>query len=265
MDAGSKMKHLASVIMLGLLSCPLACLAQDTTTSSTESGPGAVKTEVRNGEVVYVSGNDLVVKNTDTGEVKHFNVPGNFRFDIDGQNLTVHDLKPGMHLTRTITTTTTPKTVQTVRTISGKVFYVAPPKTVILTMPEGGNKQYNVPDGQKFMIDGKEQSVFHLKKGMNVSATVIKETPEVIVNTSNSGVSGTAPPPPAPKPETPQMVGVLLIEAPVSATTAANTEPPPSAPASLPKTGTNMPLIGLIGVLALALSAALRTIRRRAI
>jgi LPXTG-motif cell wall-anchored protein len=261
MFADKKTEYLPRVfvLILGLLCSGVACVAQDTQTTSTrQSGQQSVKTEVRSGEIVYVSGNDVVLK-MDTGEVKHFNIPNDFHFNIDGQDMTVHDLKPGMHVSRTITTTTTPKTVETVRTVNGTVWYVNPPSTVILTLPDGTNKQYKVPEGQKFLIDGKEQSVFHLRKGMKVSGTAITDRPETVVNISRSGVSGTAPPPPTPSPapETPAMTGVLLIEQPPAAQTA-----PAETPATLPKTATNMPLIGLAGLIALALFAALRVFRK---
>jgi LPXTG-motif cell wall-anchored protein len=257
MFADKKAACLPRMLVLGLLCSGAACAAQDTQTTTTRSsGQQSVKTEVRSGEVVYVSGNDVVVK-LDTGEVKHFNIPNDFRFNIDGQDMTVHDLKPGMHVSRTITTTTTPKTVETVRTVSGTVWYVNPPSSLILTLPDGTNKQYKVPDGQRFLIDGQEQSVFHLKKGMKISGTAIKDTPETVVSTARSAVSGTAPPAPAPvpAPETPVMTGALLIEQSPAAQTV-------QMPATLPKTGTNMPLIGLGGLLALTLFSALRVFRK---
>jgi hypothetical protein len=259
MSVHKKTGYFPRVIVLGLLCSGAVCLAQDTQTATTrQSGQQTVKTEVRSGEVVYVSGNDVVLK-MDTGEVKHFTVPNDFHFNIDGQDTTVRDLKPGMHVSRTVTTTTTPKTVETVRTVSGTVWYVNPPSSLILTLPDGTNKQYKVPDGQKFLIDGQEQSVFHLRKGMKVSGTAITDTPETVVSTSRSAVSGTAPPAPtpAPAPETPAMTGALLIEQPAAA------EPAPAEPpATLPKTATNLPLIGLGGLLALTLFAALRFFRR---
>src|SRR6516164_9307482 len=85
-------------------------IAQQTTTE-TPTGQSSSTTEVRNGEVVYVSGNALVVKMED-GSVRDFAVPESAKFTVDGKEMTVHDLKPGMKLTQTITTTTTPKMVR---------------------------------------------------------------------------------------------------------------------------------------------------------
>jgi LPXTG-motif cell wall-anchored protein len=215
---------------------------------------------MRSGTVVYVSGNDLVVKGVN-GEVKHFVVPDSQRFDVDGKQLSVHQLKPGTHLTRTITTKTTPTTVKTVRTIEGKVWYVNPPNKVILTLPGGTNKEYNIPKGQMFDIDGQQQSAFHLRKGMNISATVVTEEPVTYVSQSQSltGVAPAATPPPAqPMPET---VAVLLIESPNPAPQPTQTAAAEPAPKALPKTGSELPLIGLLGLGSLGAGMLTRRIR----
>jgi hypothetical protein len=218
-----------------------------------------VKTEVARGEVVYVSGNDLVVKMED-GQIKHVTVPPGATAEVDGKTVTVRDLKPGMKLQRTITTTSTPRTVTTTKTISGKVWH-ASGNNVILTLPSGENKQYKVPDGTKFNIDGQQKTVFDLRKGMNVSATVVTTSPEVVVSQKRS-VTGTAPPPPPPTP-TP-LVGVLLIEEPAPAPKAvAAAQAPEPAPASLPKTASPLPLVGLLGVFLTAAGFGLRALRRR--
>jgi hypothetical protein len=223
-------------------------------------------TESRSGTVVYVSGNDLVVKRDD-GVVKHVVVPESTTVDVDGKQLTVHDLKPGMRLTRTITTVTKSEDVRTVRVVKGKVWMVNPPH-VIVTLANGQSKQFKVPDGMKFDVGGQEVSVFHLKKGMNLTATIVTTTPETIAS-STSTVTGTAPvvAKAAPKPVTPPLVGVLLIEerpAPAPTTMASN-EPPPATPepkpARLPKTASSVPLVGLLGLAALSAGLALQ-IRR---
>jgi hypothetical protein len=232
---------------------PRAVHGQDTTTSSTQTGQATVTTEVKSATVVYVSGNDLVVK-ADDGTVKHFVVPDTTTVSVNGTELTVHDLQPGMRLTRTITTTTTPQTVQTIRTIKGTVWYVNPPHGLILTLP-AGNKQYTVPDGAMFDIHGTKQSIFHLRKGMVVSATIIKDTGVTEVS-STRDVTGVALPPPAPKPQTPPIVGVLLIEVPSAPQQLAQ-----NTPTTLPKTGSMIPLIGLLGLFLIGVAAVLGGLR----
>jgi len=227
--------------------------AQDTSTTTTHKGASTYETQMKSGTVVYVSGNNLVVKGAN-GEVKHLVIPEGETFDVDGKQLTVHQLTPGTHLTRTITTTTTPTTIKTVRTIEGKVWHVNPPTMVILTLPDGTNKQYNIPKGQMFTIDGQQQSAFHLKKGMNVSATVVTEEPVTHVSQSQA-VTGVAP-------QMPDKVDVLLVESPTQPAqptqTAAAAEP---APAALPKTGSEWPLVGLLGLGSLGAGMLTRRIR----
>jgi hypothetical protein len=254
-----------------LLICACAALAQvvwaqaQTVATDVEHGQATHQTEVKRGEVVYVSGNDLVVK-LDTGQVKHVTVPDDFKFIVDGKELTVHDLTPGMKLTQTITTTTTPRTVTTVRTLSGKVWNVNPPY-VILTLADGTNKQYKVPEGTTFNIGGEKKTVFDLRKGMNVSATVVTETPETVV-ASNRMITGQAPPTPPAPPSAP-----VVYEEPVRTAQAAPpaapepaaqpAEPAPEpAPKKLPSTGSYVPLIGLSGAFMLAAGAGLRLLRR---
>lgn len=236
-----------------LLASGVVVMAQVTSQTTVTQGQSTSEVKVEHGEVLYVSGNQLVVKNTDTGEVKTFNVPDSARVNVDGQELSVHDLKPGMKLQRTITTTTTPKTVKTVRTVQGRVWQVNAPLSVILTMADGKNKQFRIPEGQKFSINGQEVDSFHLKKGMTVSATVITEAPETEI-AEHRTVTGEMPAPPPP-PETPPMVGVLLIEVPApQPETTASAQPAPK----LPQTAGFLPLMGLLGTLLSGVGVGLR-------
>ncbi|HEX7285522.1 MAG TPA: hypothetical protein VF532_05035 [Candidatus Angelobacter sp.] len=241
----------------------LAMAAQDTTQQTAVQGPSATQVQVQRGEVVYVSGNELVVK-MESGELRHFTVPESARISVEGKELSVHDLKPGMKLERTITTTTTPEVVTTVRTIQGRVLMVNAPKTVTLQLADGNAKTYNVPKDQKFTINGQEKTVFDLKKGMEVSATVLTQATADVVEQTRK-VTGEMPPPPP----TPPMVGVILIEqAPAPPPAAAPAEPVQTAKAQpakkLPQTASPLPLIGLLGTLMLVAGFGLRTVRSHA-
>ena len=260
-------KWLCSIALC--LATALACgniQAQDTSTTTRIPGQPTVQTEVRRGRVVYVSGNDVVVK-TEDGQVKDFDVPERTRFTVDGKDLSVHQLTPGMMLTQTITTVTTPYTVKTVRTINGKVWHVSAPKKVILSFPDGPNKEYTVPEGTMFQVDGKQKSIFELRKGVNISATVITESPEDVMTTEHR-VTGRTPTPPTvavtPPPDTPTVVGVLLIERPATVSTARPLEPPPQeATNRLPKTASSVPLMALLGMMFIGTSFGIGVLRRR--
>jgi ribosomal protein L21E len=226
--------------------------AQVKTETSTTSGTPTHQVSVERGEVVYVSGNDLLVK-MDDGSMRHFpNVPESARATVNGQQLGIHDLKPGMKLERTLTVKTTPQVVTTVKTVTGKVWQVMPPNTVILSLEDGTNEQFKIPKDQKFNIDGQETDAFGLKKGMKISATKIVEEPVSVVEHQQQVTGSMPPPPPAPPADAP----ILIAQA---------TPPPapaaPSAPAELPKTGSLVPLIGLLGTLCFISSLGLKVIR----
>jgi hypothetical protein len=252
--------------LIRLLAAGIACLsfavalnAQVETETITTHGPATKTTEVQRGEVVYVSGHDLVVKKND-GTIVHFaHVSDSARATVDGKQLGIHDLKPGMKLQRTIVTTTTPRTITTVQSVTGTVWHVSPPRSVILTLEDGKNQQFQIPDGQKIDVDGHMVDAWGLKKGMRISATRVVETPETVVS-QQTKVTGTAPvtatAPVAPPVDRPIFFAMLVQ--PVYPTLAAAT------PAELPATGTMLPLVGLLGLLTLGSSLALGTIRVRA-
>ena len=257
----------AGVVILAGSVC--ISIAQDTTKSTVTQGEKSVTTQVERAEVVYVSGNELVVR-TESGEVRHLTVPAGATAVVDGKQLTVRDLKPGMKLQRTITTTSIPTTVTTVRTVSGTVVQVIPPLTVVLRLGDGGNKQYKIPEDQVFVVDGIKRTAFDLRPGMPISATVVTTTPSV-QTAEQRVVTGTAPPPPPPRPATPPPQPVLLIEAPAPApvpVAAATPARPPQqrapepAPTTLPKTASPLPLIGLLGLVLFSASLGLRAVRR---
>lgn len=255
-------KSLCRLLAIGAVCIALAAvmLAQVTTKTVENMGPASKQVQVERGEVVYVSGNDVVVK-MENGEIRHITVPEGAKGTVDGKEVTVKDLKPGMKLQKAITTTTTSKLITTIRTIQGKVWSIQPPNTIILSMPEG-NKQFKIPKDQKFVVDGKEVTAFEIKKGMMISATVIVQVPETVV-AQQKKISGSAPPPPP----TPPMEGALLIEeskaasAPAAAPAPAAAAPE-AAPKKLPKTGSLMPLVGLLGLISCGLSFGMGLIRR---
>jgi hypothetical protein len=227
-----------------------------TETSTHVAGAATSTTKVERGEVVYVSGNDLLVKLED-GTTRHFaNVPESARVTVDGQQLGIHDLKPGMKLEKTITTTTVPKTIKTVQSVTGTVWNVNPPVAVILTLEDGKNQQFKIPKGQKFVVDGQTVDAWGLKKGMKIAATKVVEAPQTEI-TQQSKVTGEMPPtPPAP----PADVPILVAEEAPAPQQVAAAEP---APAALPKTASQLPLIGFLGMLSLASWFGMKALRTK--
>ena len=250
--AKMKLPRLKIQLSMGLLCLFVSyvMMAQVKTQTTTAQGPSAVQTKVERGEVVNVSGDDLVVKMED-GQIRNFsNIPESAKVTVDGQQLSIHDLKPGMKLERTITTSSTPQTITTVKTVSGKVWHVSPPNSIILTLEDGSNQKFSIPKGQKFTVDGKEVDAFALRKGMNVSATQIATASDTVIAQQRKTTGEMPPPPPV---EAIQGPLLIIVQAPQPAQVAeakppADTQPEPK---TLPQTASNLPGIALLGTLIL--------------
>jgi len=257
MTSGSSWMKKGLVLGAGTLCLALtvSTAAQVQTNTTAAVGQSSQIVQVTRGEVVAVEGNDLIVKMED-GSIRHFpNIPASTRITVDGKQLGVHDLKPGMKLQRTITTTTTPQTVTTVETVTGTVWNVVPPLSVVLTLENGTNQSFKIPKDQKFNVNGQMVDAFALRKGMRISATKIVEVP-LSVTKQQKIVSGTMPT--APPPDTP----LLIAEGePTSAPQA--TETPTTPAKTVPTPGGYVLVIGLIVVLLIIVGFVAKNIRAK--
>jgi len=119
-------------------------------------------------------------------------------------------------------------------------------------MENGKNQQFKIPNNQKFLVDGQQLDAWGLKKGMSISATKVVEVPESVIDQQRK-ISGSMPPPPAPPADAPILIAEEKAPAPPAA------EP---APEKLPKTGSLLPLIGLLGLLSFGASFGMNMLRR---
>jgi len=238
----------------------LSAAAQVQTQKSETHGPATTEVKVERGEIVYVSGNSVVVKMED-GTLRHFdNVPDSTTVTVDGRQLNVHQLQVGMKVEKQTITTTTPKTITTVKTVTGTVWHVTPPLSVILRLENGQNQEFKIPKGQKFNVDGQMVDAFGLKKGMKVDAQKVVEEPEIVIAQEVRRTGSAPPAPPAPKAD----VALLIVSSPPTPAPAAPVETAAAEPApkKLPKTASNVPLLGLLGVLLCAVSLTGMAIRK---
>jgi hypothetical protein len=155
-------------------------------------------------------------------------------------------------------TTTTPRVITKVETVTGKVWHVSPPNSVILTLEDGTNQSFKIPTGQKFTINGEETDAFGLKKDMVVSAQRVTEIPETVVTQQVKRTGTMPPPPPAPKQDVPVLI-VMAAPKPAPAAEEAKAEP---APKKLPKTASELPLVGALGALFCGLALTVMAIRK---
>jgi hypothetical protein len=180
--------------------------AQKHTKTTTTSGKATQQVKVDRAEVVLVAGNDLVLKLED-GTIRHIaNVSQTFRATVDGKEIGIYDLKVGMTLERTTTITTTPKIVTTVQTVRGRVWHVNPPRNVMLALEDGSSQRFEMPEGQKFNVEGQTVDAWGLKPGMVITATKVVEFTAAEVEQQRK-LTGTMPPtPPVPPPDAPILI-----------------------------------------------------------
>ena len=233
-------------------------------------------------EIISVEGNTLVVRGSQ-GTREHI-VPDDFRFMVDGKPLSVHDLKPGMKGTATITTTTTTRPVYVTEVRSGEV--VDASGATVIVRGEKGFQMYGPGEiekrGIKIYRDGKRVDLSELRKGDRLSATIVTEGPPQVMTEQQvqatlakapapatspgaSSAAGAAPPASASKPGgTP---AAAAPPAPAAAPPAPAAAPPasPAAPAAAPggpeESGSWIVWIGGLVVLVLIVVMVMRSMR----
>jgi hypothetical protein len=275
MTSNTNRRILTGVCTLLTVFALLAVTAAAQTSSTTKQVTGSQSvTQQISGTVVFNEGGTIVAKMS-SGELRTFTPPPDRMVTVDGQEINARDLKVGTVVHATTVTTTTSVLERTVTINSGKVWYVAG-INVIVTMADGKNKQFKVTPGYKFMVEGKATDVFDLRKGMLVSGSKVVEQPltEIAANTAFTGtapkakpvVAAVAAPAPAAAPApTKKAAAPAPVRAPAPEPAVAS-EPAPvhaaAAPAKLPKSGSPLPLVGMLGLLFTGVGLGLRKFRR---
>ena len=243
------MKTVGSILGIVCLTAAMA-MAQTTTSSS----------QTKTFEVIAVDGNQLVVHLPEGN--REITVPADFRFTVDGQQLSVQQLKPGMKGTAVITTRTTVTPVTVTEVKSGTVMQSSGNSIIVRTGDE--MKMFTQSDidkrGVKIMRDGRPASIADFRQGDMLTATIITSRPPRVV--------------------TEKEVQATLAKTASAATSAANTAnragasqsqtmaqaqtqgASAGAPRTLPKTASPWPILALGSAFLLAMGCALNIGRR---
>ena len=178
-------------VSAGALSLAALASAQATQTKETVPGGAASVVTVQvKGELVARGTNWLIAKDP-SGYYKVYSVQAGKKAIVDGVPTALDQLKLGTMLTSTATTTNTPLVDRTTTITQGTVFW-ASPTSVIVSFPNGENKQYAVPEGFKFTVEGKQVDAMELRPGMKITGTKIVQEPHTLI-THDVVVTGTAP------------------------------------------------------------------------
>ena len=243
--------------------------------------------DIKNGTVVNV-GDKFVVIREANGQMREFDVPADFKVNIDGKDVAWQDLKPGMKITATIKTVTVPTVVQTTQLKDAKVIKNA--GAILYVKEADGIHSYNVPAGFRFDIAGAKLRLEDLQQGQILNATIVHTargttTEQEIANASASDAAAqkaaadkaaaekaAAAKAAADKAAADKAAADAAAKAAAdkaaadaAAKAAADKAAADAAAASakkLPKTASSVPLAGALGVLCVSLGAAL-TLRRK--
>jgi hypothetical protein len=207
-------------------------------------------TETKKFQVISVEGNKLVVSLPEC--TKELTVPDDFRFTVDGQSLSVHQLKPGMAGTATITTTTTMVPVTVTEVKNGTVMQ-AMGTSIIVRTSDNQIKMFSQGDidkrGVKIMRGGQPAQISDFRANDKLSATIVTTfPPKVLTEKEVQATLAKAAPAGAP------------AAAPAHA--AAPAQSASAEPRALPRTGSKLPLLGLLGFASVVAGVSL-TVRRR--
>ena len=162
------------VILAAAVVCLTASVSQAQPSTSTSSTTKAF-------EVLAVSGNTLDVKLPEG--TRELTVPEDFRFTVNGQQLSVHELKPGMKGTATITTKTTVTPVTVTEVKNGTVMQRSGSSIIVRT--DEGIKMFSQGDvdkrGVKMVKDGQPAELTDFREGDKLSATIITSRPPKVM------------------------------------------------------------------------------------
>lgn len=183
---------LASLVLCMAAGNVAGAEAQSTQTKETvPKGASMASTTQLRGELVAVGPNWLIAKMVPSGEYRLFDVRPGATATIDNVKKSLSQLKPGTMLTAAVTVTETPLAKRTTTVTKGRLIWSSP-TTIVVTLENGENRQYTVPPGFKFNVDGKQLGVDELRTGMVLTGTNIVEEPATLI-TEQTVVYGTEP------------------------------------------------------------------------
>ena len=244
------------VSTLGVLCLTAGMAVAQTTTSSSQT---------KAFEVIAVDGNLLIV-NLPEG-TREINVPAGFMFTVNGQQLSVQQLKPGMKGTATITTKTTVTPVTVTEVKSGTVMQSTGNSIIVRTGDQV--KMFTQGDidkrGVKILRDGRPATISDFRQGDQLTATIVTSMPphvmtekEVQATLAKTKAAGA----PASSASASGGAAGMKTQSSQSAAQTQSGAPSTGGAKTLPKTAGSWPLLALVSALLLAVGFALNLGRR---
>ena len=219
--------------------------------------------------MVAVDGNLLIV-NLPEG-TREINVPAGFMFTVNGQQMSVQQLKPGMKGTATITTKTTVTPVTVTEVKSGTVMQSSGNSIIVRTGDQV--KMFTQGDidkrGVKILRDGRPATISDFRQGDQLTATIVTSMPphvmtekEVQATLAKTKAGTGAPAATSGGASGANAAAGMKTQSSQSAAQSQSGAPSTGAARELPRTASSWPLLALVSVLLLAVGCALNFGRR---
>jgi len=247
--------------------------------------------DIKNGTVVATGDNTVAIRDA-AGVIREYDTPPGFTVNVDGKDLPVSALKPGMTITATIRTVTKPVVLQTKELKDARV--IKNEGGLLFVREADGIHSYNVPAGFRFDIGGARLRAMDLQNGQLLNATIVHtttghNTEQQVANATGSDAAAKAAADKAAADkaaadkaaadaaarkaaadkaaaDAAAKAAADKAAADAAAKAAADKAAADAAAAAaakkLPKTASSVPLAGALGVLCVGLGAAL-TLRRK--
>jgi hypothetical protein len=183
-----------------LLSLPAISSAQATSTTTKNPQTTTKSLTIDTAEVVYVSGDDAVLKMPD-GRLQLFELNPGTSLTIDGKPSTVADLTPGTTISHVQMQGRTEYEVTTVNQFEGTIT-AKQGRFLTVRLNDGTSKIYRVPHHATFNVGGNPTSFDNVTRGMRITVTAVT-TEGLSRQTSNAAKVGQTPP---------QSASTLVIE-----------------------------------------------------
>ncbi len=247
-------------------------------------------TEIRNVTIISAWDNTVVFKN-EKGETRQIDLPPGFMVNVDGKEIPVSQLKPGMKVSATVKTVTSPVVVQTKTLKDAKVLSNA--GGLLYVREADGIHSYNIPAGYRFDIGGAKLRLEDLQVNQHLNATIVHtatgtHTEQQVVAAAGTdeaaraaAAKAAAAKAAADKAAADKAAADRAAADAAAARAAADAKARADAEAaaaraaadaaaaqqamaaSLPKTASSVPMAGALGVLCLGLGAALTLLRKQ--
>ena len=250
---------MSSAMVRAVLAAAVVCATAGVSQAQTTS----TSTETKSFEVLAVDGHTLVVRLPEG--TRELTVADDFRFTVNGQQLSVTQLKPGMKGTAVVTTRTTVTPVTVTEIKNGTVAMQTGMSIIVRT--DEGIKSFTQGDvdkrGVKILRSGKPAQISDFREGDKLSATIITSMPPKILTekevqatlaTAGGGGAGAARPAPA--------AGAAPAKSASASNTAASSAGSGGGAKTLPKTASHRPLVGFGGAVSLLIGIVLGVRRR---